>query len=201
MDISRLNQGEKIAGASAIALFIFMFFTWYGFDISTPIGSFSVNANINAWDAFSFIDLFLLLTVVVALVAVGMRASSNDAGFPMSTAVTVLGGVSALLILFRIIDPPGDGLSLKLGIFLGLIAAAGIGIGGYLGMQEEGTSFSDAADHVSGGGGASEPPAPTPTPPPPPPAAGPDEPPLPPPAGEPPAPPPPPPPPPPVQGA
>ena len=152
-----------------------MFFTWYGFDISTPVGNFSINTSINAWDAFDFTDLFMLLTVIVTLVAVAMRASANEPAFPMSTAVTVLGGISTLLIVYRIIDPPASGLSLKFGIFLGLIAAAGITAGGYLAMQEEGTSFTDAADRVGGGGGGApptEPPAPPPPPPPPPPPTG-----------------------------
>ena len=37
------------------------------------------------------------------------------------------------------------------GIFLGLIAAAGVAYGGYRAMQEEGASFSDTADRLSGG--------------------------------------------------
>lgn len=170
MDISRLNQGEKIAGVSAIALFIFMFFAWFGLSgqVDTAVGSFGVDTSFNAWDSFDFIDLFLLLTIIVTLVAVGMRATENEAGVPMSAATTILGGVATLLIIYRIIDPPG-GLDRKLGVFLGLITAAGIAIGGYMAMQDEGTSFSDAADRVSGGGGPSEPPAPPAPPPPPPP--------------------------------
>ncbi len=30
MDVDRLTTGEKIAGVSAILLFIFMFFDWFG---------------------------------------------------------------------------------------------------------------------------------------------------------------------------
>ena len=64
----------------------------------------------------------------------------------MNAAVAVLGGLSVLLILFRIIDPPSFGsfggvsvdATLSIGIFLGLIAAAGIAYGGYSAMQEEG---------------------------------------------------------------
>ncbi|MFN8161302.1 MAG: hypothetical protein U0R52_09715 [Solirubrobacterales bacterium] len=210
MDVSRLSRGEQIAGVSAVALFIFMFLDWFGLSgqVNTVVGSFGVDTSFNAWDSFDFIDLFLLLTVVVTVIAVGMAASSTEAAFPMSSAVTVLGGISVLLILFRIIDPPADGLSLKFGIFLGLIAAVGIAAGGYMTMQEEGTSFSDAADRVSGGRGGGSPPTDQPPAPPPPPAGGSaaphpsSEPQAPqPPAGEPPAHPPPPPPPPPPPAA
>jgi hypothetical protein len=90
----------------------------------------------------------------------------------------VVGIVSVLLILFRIIDTPtfasiggvsAEG-SVKFGIFLSLIAAAGMAFGGWRTMQEEGTTFGDAADRLSGGGpGASPPPPPSSSPPPPPP--------------------------------
>ena len=34
MDVDKLNTGEKIAGVSAILLFVFMFFDWFGVEIS-----------------------------------------------------------------------------------------------------------------------------------------------------------------------
>ena len=49
----------------------------------------------------------------------------------------------------------------NVGVFLGLIAAIGVTFGGWLAMQEEGTSFADEADRFRGGGsgagGAGEP--------------------------------------------
>jgi amino acid transporter len=182
MDVNKLNTGEKIAGASAILLFIFMFFNWFGVEISGEGGtvSFGSGAGGNAWDALDFIPIILVIAIVVALVNVFLRLSDSDYEPPvsMNVAVTVLGGISVLLVLFRIIDPPGFGTfggvtvdaTLEFGIFLGLIAAAGIAYGGYRGMQEEGTTFSGTADKLSGGGtGGNPPPPPSSTPPPPPP--------------------------------
>ena len=60
-----------------------------------------------------------------------------------------------VLILFRIISPPDFGASdfgvdldvgRGIGVFLGLIGAGGVAYGGWVAMQEEGTSFSNAAD-------------------------------------------------------
>ncbi len=34
MDVDKLNTGEKIAGVSAILLFIFMFFDWFAVEVS-----------------------------------------------------------------------------------------------------------------------------------------------------------------------
>jgi hypothetical protein len=208
MDIDKLNTGEKVAGVSAVLLFIFMFFDWFGVEVSGS-GGFSQtvpDAGGSAWDALDFIPIVLVVTIVIALVNVFLRLSDSDYEPPvsMNVAVAVLGGLSTLLVLYRIIDPPGFGsfggisvdATLSFGIFLGLVSAAGIAFGGYRGMQEEGVSFGDTADRLSGGGTPPPPSAPTGAQPPPPPSSG-QVPPPPPSSGS--APPPPPPPPPPAQ--
>lgn len=209
--LDKLSPGEKIAGGSAILLFIFMFFDWFGVEVS-GVGGFSGSVpggGGNAWDALEFIPIVLVIAIVAALVMVGLRLadSAYEPSVSMSTIVTVLGVISVLLILFRIIDPPTfasyGGVSvdatLSVGIFLGLISAAGIAYGGYSTMKEEGITFGDAADRLSSGGSPPHqhttsapppPPAPSSTPPPPPssqapppPPASPGPPPPPPPAG------------------
>lgn len=188
MDVDKLNTGEKIAGVSAVLLFIFMFFDWFGVEVSGAGGvSGSVpGAGGSAWEALDFIPIVLVIAIVVALANVFLRLSDSDYEPPvsMNVAVAVLGGLSTLLVLFRVIDPPNfgsfGGLSVDgtvaFGIFLGLVSAAGIAYGGYRGMQEEGATFSGTADKLSGGGpGAGSPPPPsagTPPPPPPPQSGG-----------------------------
>ena len=183
MEVDKLNTGEKVAAISAVLLFIFMFFTWFGVEVSTPAGTISGSGpGGSAWDALEYIPIVLVIAIVTAIGAAVLRLtdSAYEPPISMNAVVTVLGGLSTLLILFRIVDPPsfgGFGFSVsgtvEIGIFLGLIAAAGIAVGGYLGMKEEGTSFSDTADRLSGGGGppAGPPPPPSSPPPPPPPAA------------------------------
>jgi len=184
MDLDRLNTGEKIAGVSAILLFVFMFFDWFGAEVS-GLGGFSgsLSGGGSAWDALDFIPIVLVAAVVAALGLAALRLTDAvyEPPIPGSTVVTVLGGVSVLLILFRIVDPPSFGsyggvsvdATLKVGIFLGLLSAAGIAYGGYSAMREEGITFGDAADHLSGaghGGDAVPPPPPAQQPPPPPPS-------------------------------
>jgi hypothetical protein len=181
MDMDKLNTGEKVAGISAVLLFIFMFLDWFGVEISGEGSSvsFGSGAGGNAWNALDFIPIVLVITIVVALISVALRLSDSSYEPPvsMNVAVAVLGGLSVLLILYRIIDPPGFGTfggvsveaTREFGIFLGLLAAAGIAFGGYRGMQEEGASFSGTADRLSGSGPGSNPSPPSSTPPPPPP--------------------------------
>jgi hypothetical protein len=203
MDADKLSTGEKVAGVSAVLLFVFMFFDWFSVEVSGGSGVFTASAVAggSAWDALEFIPIVLVVTILAAIGVAALRLTDSTFEPPVSAnaVVAVLGGLSVLLILFRIVDTPGGGsvpglsvdVSPAVGIFLGLLAAAGIAYGGYRAMQEEGASFGATADRLSGGAGggpsAGPPPPPSsppPPPPPPPPASG----------GTPPTPPPPPPP-------
>lgn len=187
MDLDRLSTGEKIAGGSAVLLFIFMFFDWFKVEVSGSSGLFSVSAGGSAWEALDVIPIILMIAVVVAVGVAVVRLTDAVLEPPISVnaIVAILGAISVLLILYRIIDPPSAGdipgvdVNPAVGIFLGLIAAVGIAYGGYRAMQEEGTSFGDLGDQFSnrGGSGAGPPQQPpsstTPPPPPPPPSSGP----------------------------
>ena len=199
MDVNRLSMGEKIAGVSAILLFIFMFFDW--FTASASNGLFSVSVGGSAWDAMDVIPIILLIAIVAAVGVAVVRLTDAvfEPAISMNAVVAVLGAISVLLILYRIISPPDSGISEisvdpAVGAFLGLVAAAGITYGGYRAMQEEGVTFGDVGDRLGGGGrGPGGPGAPgggsggaTPPPPPPtqqqPPSSPPPPPPPPPPA-------------------
>jgi uncharacterized membrane protein YhaH (DUF805 family) len=182
MDVDRLSTGEKIAGVSAILLFIFMFFDWFSAEVSVNNGAFvgGASAGGSAWDALEVIPIFLMLAIIAAVAVAVVRLTDADfePSIPMNAVVAILGALAVILILYRIIDPPGGGsiagvsvdISPAIGIFLGLIAAAGIAYGGYRAMQEEGSSFGEIGDRFSSGRGGSGGPGATPPPPPPPPS-------------------------------
>lgn len=187
MDLDRLSTGEKIAGGSAVLLFIFMFFDWFKVNVEGN-DLFSVSVGGSAWDALDVIPIILLIAIIAAVGVAVIRLTDAVVEPPVSAnaVVAILGAISVLLILYRIIDPPSAGdvpgvdVNPAIGIFLGLLAAVGITYGGYRAMQEEGTSFGDLGDQFSsrggpGGPGATgsgptqQPPSATPPPPPPPP--------------------------------
>jgi uncharacterized membrane protein YhaH (DUF805 family) len=202
MEVDKLSMGEKIAGVSGVLLFIFMFFDW--FSVSVSNGFFSASTG-NAWDWLDVIPIILLIAIVAAVGIAVIRLTDAvfEPAISMNAVVAVLGAISFLLILYRIISPPDSGfseidVSPAFGIYLGLIAAAGIAYGGYRAMQEEGVTFGDVGDRLGGGGGHGpgghsgpgapggtppQPPSATPPPPPPPPSTPPPPPPPPPPAG------------------
>jgi hypothetical protein len=53
-----------------------------------------------------------------------------------SAVTTLLGGLALLLVAYRLIDPPGAEQDVEIGAWLGLVFAAGVALGGYLGMQD-----------------------------------------------------------------
>ncbi len=152
-----LRVGEAIYLVAAIMLFILMFFDWFGFGIGQEPG---VAGELNlfthgqdAWQALEVTPIFLMLAIAVAVGAALLRLSGSDwkPAIPPGAAVCVLGGLAALLILIRMVDPPGPGApalagseihtTLRLPIFLALAAALGIAYGGRRTMADEGTSF------------------------------------------------------------
>jgi hypothetical protein len=157
-----LCRGEWTFLLAAVLLFAFMFLRWYGSELSgqaEQVAFFGEGAGGDAWQTLDLISLALLLTVVVAVGAALLRLAGSRwaPGISPSAMVAVLGGLSTLLIAFRILVPPDlgtlGGVSINatrhLGVFLGLAAAAGIAYGGYRAMGERGTSFAQIADDLA----------------------------------------------------
>lgn len=144
MDTTKMGQGTLIAGASGAALFVIMFFSWFGVDLGGAGGlaeAAGVDTTANAWQSFDLIDLVLLATVIVAVGGAVIAGSGArlDLPFPISTATAGLGALATILVLYRVLNPPGEGgVDREIGLFLGLIASAGVAYGGYTAMQEEG---------------------------------------------------------------
>lgn len=154
MDVSALSTGEKVSGAAGLALLLIMIvFSWFGFEVA----GFGVEeGGANAFEAFSLIDIVLLITALaaIALPLVSATQATVDMPVALSAFVALLGAISVVLIMFRIISPPdfdipgtvdvgfgevdeGVETTRKFGVFLGLLAAIAVTIGGWLAMQEE----------------------------------------------------------------
>jgi hypothetical protein len=160
-DVSRLRRADQIVGGGAIAFFIFLFFFhWLGVSASSgAFGGISVSKGLNGWHAFTNSRWIWLIAIVVALIAVARRAGALSFELPVSLSAIVagLGALSTILILYRIIHHPHGSESLgsvhasagiRIGIWLGLIAAAALTYGAYLAMRDEGTSIADVREQA-----------------------------------------------------
>ena len=153
MDLRKLRAGESLAGLSGVALIAAMaFLNWFGVDVppgTEPVGGF------DAFRAFDVIDVVLLLTAIVAIALPLLTATQTRTNLPIVTSVfvAILGIVSAIALLFRILVPPdlsgarfaldfeplntGFETTRAIGVFIGLIAVIGIATGGWLAMRDE----------------------------------------------------------------
>ena len=153
----RPSYGEKIAGVSAISLLILMSYDWFGTKSPEDAALQLFSVGHSAWDALDYIPIVLLVTIVAAVATAALRLLTETRKLPVpaNPVVALLGIVSTLLILFRIVDPPSFGSepslfgtvtyegTVQLPIFLALLAAAGIAFGAFFAMSEEGLSITD----------------------------------------------------------
>lgn len=159
MALSRLSNGERVAGVSAILLFVFMFFDWFGLKDAGELRLFSVGHN--AWEALDYIPILLGITIFVVLGIVLLQFTAiYKPPVPVNVLVATLGTLSMMLIAYRIADPPNFGSfrevwgtitiegTVQFPIFLALAAAAGIAFGGFLAMREERVSCGSQSESL-----------------------------------------------------
>jgi hypothetical protein len=168
-DTSRARFGDLIAGGAGLVLFISLFLNWYSVSVKSSVGGFnstSLSESGSGWEALGFIDILLAICALVAIAVAVMRMMGV---LPRNLPVTpgqillLVGGLATLLVLFRILSiPHGDvpdlpGVNIdfgrEFGIFLALIAAAAMAVGGFLTWGEEGRP----APGQTGAGGATGP--------------------------------------------
>jgi hypothetical protein len=108
-----------------------------------------VDTTANAWESFSFIDVVLFVAVLVSVGLAAMTLMGTSASLPVAgSALTCgIGALAFLLVLYRVLDPVEEA-SREIGHWLGLLATARIAVGGNLGMQEEGTTFSEQGERL-----------------------------------------------------
>lgn len=140
MDFSRLRAGELVAGIAGLLLVVVLFFTWY-----TVKGT---GVSANAWEAFGFIDIVLLAAGIAGAALALLTASQRTVAVPVAMTVltAALGLLATLLVIYRIINPPGPNeiVDVSAGAYLGLLCAAGVTAGGFIAMRNDGPGFGGA---------------------------------------------------------
>ena len=147
-----------IAGLAGLALFLVMFLSWFGVDstaaelaedvqqaaevLGVDAGTATeVDTTESGWSSMGWFGVAILLLAAVAAIGFALveyTGASVSAPVALSTIACALGAIAFVVVLFRLIFPPGSGeVDREIGVYLGLLATAGIAFGGYLGMQEE----------------------------------------------------------------
>jgi hypothetical protein len=144
LDPSRLRTGEIVAGIGGIALFVFLFFDWFGgggAEVSGSVANGTLTVEqpgVSGWDALTDLPGFLIILAGVAGMAlIALSANGLRVNIPLRRgAVTAaLGALAVLLILWRMV---AGSPTLKIGVFLGLAAAIAITVGALMALAEDG---------------------------------------------------------------
>jgi hypothetical protein len=122
-----------IAAGSGVLVLIFLFLPWVG--LSGGGGSLS------GWKVNNTLDIYLLITAVVAIAAALAGGGGVLPGVTMNGATAVLGIVGTALLLWLVIFDFPSIYDRKIGLILDLLAVAGVAFGGYSAAQEEAASY------------------------------------------------------------
>jgi len=139
MEINKLSRNDWIVVAGFVLVLIGLSLHWYtvGGGI-VGLGSVGVTTG---WDYGLGVFVFILTLIAAALVLLKALPSIKfTLPIPEALVVMVLGGLSVIFVLIRIIAKPnGAGIvhvGYAFGIFLTLIAAAVVTLGGFLKNSE-----------------------------------------------------------------
>jgi hypothetical protein len=127
---SRLRRGELIAGAGAVALLVFMLaVNWAG--------------SRTGWQALVTLRWLIAVTIAVTFALVLTQIGRRSPAIPvtLSVIVTVLGAISVLALIYRVLINPAA--HQHAGAYLGLLSALALAYGGFRSMREEGIAPGD----------------------------------------------------------
>jgi drug/metabolite transporter (DMT)-like permease len=125
MDVRRLRASEWLAAAAGVALIVSLFLPWYD--------------DVSGFAAMSIIDVLLVLVAAVGITLAILQATRTTPALPVAFGVltVVTGAIGVLLVLFRLIDSPGDVGGPATGAWLGLVAAVALTAGGWTSLANE----------------------------------------------------------------
>lgn len=134
----RISPGETIAGASGIALFIFLFFHWF--------------TGASAWKVFDVVDVLLALIALTAVAVAGAKAMGNELfGENRGLLLAFIGTIASSITLTFVLE----GNNRAIGLWLSFVASLGLLYGGWVTMHEApGTPGPLANAGFGGGAGA-----------------------------------------------
>jgi hypothetical protein len=140
-----VTRGELVSAGCAVLLLVLMLaVAWYGVDqIPAQAGSRGRGALAETgWDGLTGIRWLVLLTVLVALAAVGAHAARppRQTIAAVRLALLVLSSATAVALIIRVlIDLPSSDrvVDQKLGAVLGMLASLGIVLGAAAAVREQ----------------------------------------------------------------
>jgi hypothetical protein len=165
LDLKKLTPGEMTTAVSGVLLLVFSFFHWYGLDAKVA-GHTVASFNRNGWqgpNAF-FSVIAIILGIILAAHVIAEKLGGVDLPDRLGSVgwgvMHLAGGAVAFVFVLLKALLGGDyftaSLDRKIGLWLGLIASAGLLVGGWLMAKERG----ELPQQLGGSAGGATPPPP-----------------------------------------
>jgi hypothetical protein len=154
VDLRRLRHGEWIAGISGAVLLVSLFLDWYS--VSFPgSAQFSGATSADAWESFTVVDVFLAAAGLFGIAIAVTAATQPSPAVPQAVGgLTVpIAFVAAILVLLRLLDPPGwesvfdgnlylsgparPGVMREIGLYLGTAGTLGVLVGAWRSIGDQ----------------------------------------------------------------
>ncbi len=140
--LSRLRRGEWIVAASAIALLVLMFVPpWYGLPgpRETAARARGQATSVSAFHGLTDLRWLMLITLAFAFGLVFLQGTRRAPALPVtfSMFVTVLGGLTSLCLIYRVLINTPDAFGRKPAAYLGLLSVLVLTYGAFASMREE----------------------------------------------------------------
>jgi hypothetical protein len=131
MEPRRLSRGDWLAAIGGVSMLVALFLPWYSAD----------GESATAWQSMAVDDVILAIAAMLAIAAAFIVALPRL--YSLSVAATALAilpaAIGLVVTLYRLISPaPPVDVSLEVGAWLGLAAAAAIAVGAWTGAKDEG---------------------------------------------------------------
>lgn len=136
-DYARLGRSQRLCGLAALTLIVSLTLPWFGGSLVFGEGpqALRLMREESALEAFSLVELALLVTAGCVLALLFIRAERRGLGLLVSDGAFFAGagGWALFLILFRMLErpkievgPASVELGLSWGVFVALVAAVGL---------------------------------------------------------------------------
>jgi hypothetical protein len=139
LDTTRLSPGEYMGMAAGLVLFGSLWLPWYTTSETNPnsrLAGATGGDGVNAWQVFASLDILLALAAAAPFILSWILARGHKLTWKPGEVTMIVGITYVVLILCNgiILGKPGDSVDIGLGIgwFVGLLAAFGMLVAGYL---------------------------------------------------------------------
>ena len=115
MDLRRVRAWDWLTGLAGAVLLVSLFLPWYG----------AAGVTASGWESFTVVDVIIATTALLGIGLPVVAATQRTSAVPQAwTAfVITLALVSLVIAVVRLLNPPADGLSREVGVWLAAVSS------------------------------------------------------------------------------